>query len=548
MSLPALLLLSVGILAAWYLIHGPTSGSPPSRPPRAPAAGGRASGNPEPSPALAGLEIPALAREAMTILPGVHLLGRTFPNAAYAVETSEGLALVDTCQEGSAGPILDQMDALGLDPARLRMILLTHAHGDHSMGAARLAELTGAAVYAGREAAAILRAGGPEEAIYSVFQMRRDLHRTEVDVALDGGEEIRLGEAVFRALAAPGHSPGGVCYLLELRGMRILFTGDVIMSLSNEGPLTGTGVYSTALAPRFGGDAKAFESTLRMLLALPPPDLVLPGHPGVDLEPQDPRVPAWWWKELLEDGIAKLRRTRDRLATDGTDFLDRNPRELLPGLYSLGQYGGTACYALRGAKGELILVNAPGDAECPARLREALRAAGAGSRLPAAVLLTSSWKHATGGLRSLLLESPCVVYAPAEGLEEVRARCPVGADLRPAESLPGASGIEVSVLPVRGAASPSVSYLFRREGKSILATGEIPDPVTIEPEDGAGRWSGRRPSDPGAVLSSLAPFRTLAPDLWIPLRPLMDQNANLYDSDWRKVLEHTRIRLEDALR
>ena len=484
----------------------------------------------------------------MTIVPGVHLLGRTFPNAAYVVETSEGLVLVDTCREADAGPILEQMDALGLDPARLRMILLTHAHGDHSMGAARLCELTGATLYAGRKAAGILREGVSDEAIYSIFHMRRELHRTEVDVPLDGGEEIRLGEAVFRALAAPGHSAGGVCYLLELRGMRILFPGDVIMSLSNEGPLTGTGVYSTALSPRFGGDAEAYESTLRMLLALPPPDLVLPGHPAADLEPQSPRMQAWWWKELIEDGITKIRRNRDRLRTDGTDFLDRTPRELLPGLYSLGQFGGTACYALRGAKGELILVNAPGDAECAGRLREALRAAGAGSRLPAVVLLTSSWKHATGGLRALLEESPCVVYAPAGGLEEVRTRCPAGVDLRPAESLPGVSGIEVSVLPVRGAASPSFSYLFGRYGKSGLATGEIPDRVTVEPEDVEGRWSGRRPLDPAAVLATMAPLEKLAPDLWLPLQPLMDQNANLYDSDWRRVIEHTRGRLENALR
>ena len=40
-----------------------------------------------------------------------------------------------------------------------------------------------------------------------------------------------MGGVTLRAVGAPGHTPGSVCYLLERGGRRLLFSGDVIMSL-----------------------------------------------------------------------------------------------------------------------------------------------------------------------------------------------------------------------------------------------------------------------------------------------------------------------------
>src|SRR5688572_12289617 len=138
-----------------------------------------------PAPRLAPQSVPHLGRDAITLVPGLHLLGRTHPNAAYAVETSEGIVLVDTCKEADAAPILEQMRVLRLDPARLKAILLTHAHGDHSLGARKLREMTGARVHAGRGDADVLRCGGPREAFFSVFAMQQETHATEIDVLLD---------------------------------------------------------------------------------------------------------------------------------------------------------------------------------------------------------------------------------------------------------------------------------------------------------------------------------------------------------------------------
>src|SRR5262249_55593012 len=116
------------------------------------------------SSAASSDRVPLLGREAITVAPGVHLLGRLRPSAAYVVETSEGLVLVDSGLESDARLLKEQMAELGLDWRRLRAIFVTHTHVDHVGGAEHLVAATGARVYAGQGDAGILRAGTPREA------------------------------------------------------------------------------------------------------------------------------------------------------------------------------------------------------------------------------------------------------------------------------------------------------------------------------------------------------------------------------------------------
>src|ERR1051325_905415 len=60
-----------------------------------------------------------------TVVPGVHLLGGLGPAAAYAVETSDGLILIDAGLETDAQPVKSEMKRLGLDWKKLRAIFLT---------------------------------------------------------------------------------------------------------------------------------------------------------------------------------------------------------------------------------------------------------------------------------------------------------------------------------------------------------------------------------------------------------------------------------------
>ena len=355
--------------------------------------------------------VPPLVPFPQRIKGGIYILGALEPSAAYAVETSEGIVLVDSGLRSDASLLKSQIASLGLDWRQVRAILLTHAHGDHTGGAARLRAETGAKVYAGEGDAGVLRAGGPREAIFSAFSLPEgDLHPTTIDVALRGGESIAFGDVRFRVLATPGHTPGSICYLMEQADLRALFAGDVISMLVGDEkshlriskPL---GTYSAYLPPRFRGDAKTYLASLRALRALPVPDLVLPGHPRADPTPQEPRLSRERWEAILDQGIAEMAALVARHEADGADFLDGEAKLLLPDLYYLGDFQGHAVYGFF-VKSRFFLVDAPGGPGLLPFLESRLEQFGRRGVKPAAVLLTSCDVASVGGLRDLVQAMP----------------------------------------------------------------------------------------------------------------------------------------------
>ena len=111
--------------------------------------------------------VPRLGRSSVEVAPGLYMIGGLAPSAVYVIDTSEGLILVDSGLDQDAGLLKSEMAKLGLDWKRVRAILLTHVHGDHSGGAEALRSATGAKVYAGRR-----RCAGPcgRRAARGVFQ------------------------------------------------------------------------------------------------------------------------------------------------------------------------------------------------------------------------------------------------------------------------------------------------------------------------------------------------------------------------------------------
>ena len=100
------------------------------------------------------------------------------------------------------GAHLDAIAAAG--SGRIRWILCTHTHGDHSPGAAGLKERTGAEVLA--------------------FADRDGL---VCDRHLTDGDTVEGTEFTLRAIHTPGHASNHLCFLLERD--RLLFTGDHVM-------------------------------------------------------------------------------------------------------------------------------------------------------------------------------------------------------------------------------------------------------------------------------------------------------------------------------
>ncbi len=100
-------------------------------------------------------------------------------------------------------------------------ILLTHGHFDHVWGAADLKEKTGAKVYIHEADASMAEGKAP---FFSA--MSYGLKPCAADAFVREGDRIEAGGLTFRVLETPGHTKGGVCYIVD--DERVVFTGDTL--------------------------------------------------------------------------------------------------------------------------------------------------------------------------------------------------------------------------------------------------------------------------------------------------------------------------------
>jgi glyoxylase-like metal-dependent hydrolase (beta-lactamase superfamily II) len=482
-------------------------------------------------------QVPRLARSASAVVPGIYLLGGLWPSAAYIVETPQGLILVDSGLDSEAKLLRSQMAELRLDWKRVRAILLTHAHADHSGGAEWLKTATGAKIYAGEGDGTVLRSGKPREAFFSTFYMPDDTaHPTAVDVPLKGGENLDFGDARIRCLATPGHTPGSVCYLLERKKLRALFAGDVIMMLrGDDAPHSELGkplgTYSAYAAPRYRGNAQDSLNSLRQLRSLPVPDLVLPGHPGADVTPQSPSLSQASWESLLDHGIRDMETLLSRYETDGADFLDGIPKLLLPDLYYLGDFRNTAVYVFF-ASSKLFLIDAPGGPGLIEFVNSELQRFGRQPVAPTAVLLTSCCPAATAGLKELVEKCRCQVVAPSGATEELKELCPPGTVILSAWELSDRAWFSVSPIALEGRGENAIAFQLSWGGKTALFSGRMPVKMNHDAVDHLVADLTGPKGDLHGYFISLTRLQNVHPDLWLPANPAYGQNANLYDQDW----------------
>jgi glyoxylase-like metal-dependent hydrolase (beta-lactamase superfamily II) len=224
---------------------------------------------------------------AVKIAPGVVRLTAPNPGVmtgpgtnSYIVGTTE-LALIDP------GPAIEShVEALAKAVGnRLKWILCTHTHLDHSPAAAGLKASTGARI-----------AGLPTD------QDGRQDGDFAPDRVLGEGDRVSIEGMTLRAVFTPGHVANHLCYLLEEQ--KLLFTGDHVMQ------------GSTVVISPPGGDMQAYLASLEKLLAI---DLaaLAPGHGHVIDTPHDEarRLIAHRLKreQKVVDALARVSGTLDEL-------------------------------------------------------------------------------------------------------------------------------------------------------------------------------------------------------------------------------------------
>lgn len=174
-----------------------------------------------------------------------HLVGSMFfkqvqqhgDNFSYIIgdETTGEAAVVDS--SFNAGKI---SQILKTENLKLKYIINTHGHSDHT-------------------------AGNPElRAIFGAKIVAHKLSRINADVIVDDEEIIEIGNLPIKVMHTPGHTPDSICLLVA---NKILLTGDTLF----------VGECGRTDLP--GGNSKSmFHSLFNKILTLDDNIAVYPGH------------------------------------------------------------------------------------------------------------------------------------------------------------------------------------------------------------------------------------------------------------------------------
>lgn len=189
--------------------------------------------------------------QPLPMMPGIETVQGEISGYAvkgYIIHDAGEAVLVDTAY--NAEMMIEILESRKL---RLVGICLTHGHSDHAEGIQKLLTQWSVPVYLGADDLTLLH-WKP-----SAKQLVAPVHR----------RTIAVGQLSIQCLATPGHTPGGICYRVEMPWGPVSFVGDTLFA-GSIGRSMPTQLYHTHL-----------ESVRRHVLTLPQDCLLLPGHgPG----------------------------------------------------------------------------------------------------------------------------------------------------------------------------------------------------------------------------------------------------------------------------
>jgi metallo-beta-lactamase class B len=195
---------------------------------------------------------------AFKIAGNLYYVG-TADLAVYLIRTPQGNILINGDFAEDVPTVRKSIEQLGFKYSDTKILLISHAHGDHDEGIGPMQKETGAKVM-------IMDADVPE--VQSTAKGRPGAH---VDRTLHDGDKVELGGSTLVAHLTPGHTKGCTTWTMQVEegGKKL---NAVIIGSPNVNPgyiLVGNKNYATI--------ATDYEKTFTVLKSLPV-DLFLGAH------------------------------------------------------------------------------------------------------------------------------------------------------------------------------------------------------------------------------------------------------------------------------
>lgn len=157
------------------------------------------------------INAPQPEQEAVKVFDNLYILTSSpfQQTTVYAITTSDGIIMIDSGEAGRLDKILAGFSKVGLDPSKVKYILLGHGHGDHYAGAAYFQEKYGTKV--GTAAAdwdMMFPADKP---------LKANDDRPHRDLVLKEGTPVTLGDTSVTIVEIPGHTPGSVGFIFKVK-------------------------------------------------------------------------------------------------------------------------------------------------------------------------------------------------------------------------------------------------------------------------------------------------------------------------------------------
>jgi metallo-beta-lactamase class B len=171
---------------------------PPPPIPAQPPAGGAAAAPQGPPPRSEWYAPP------VRVFDNLYFVGQS-AYTAWAVTTSEGIIVIDPLFDYSVEEeVVGGLKKLGLDPARVRYVVVSHAHSDHVAGAALLQQ---------RGARVVMSADDWELLATDPGRWPK----AKKDIVATDGYKLTLGDTTLVLHLTPGHTLGTISTIIPLK-------------------------------------------------------------------------------------------------------------------------------------------------------------------------------------------------------------------------------------------------------------------------------------------------------------------------------------------